>query len=582
MIRLTLPVAALLLASASPSPDNAPESICAGIAELNIAEVAIDAATPTAKGTAWATNAPAGRGQPIATSRPFCRVQGRIEGSIAFELWLPAKREWNGKFLGAGVGGAAGTFNFQDLPRGVSRGYAAATTDTGHKMSDPAWMLDARARENYTHRANHLLAVKGKAIAAVVYGRAPSRAYFIGCSGGGRQGLKELQRYPADYDGIVTGANGPKTPEMTVRRMWELLQRDVNPTLMAPADWKLIADKGTEACDANDGVRDGLVEDPRECTFRIASLQCEPGQSGGCLSAEQIAFAERFYAPLRDKSGRALDSGLLPGVLVDSGRSQLAIGTFGQAIRGLREWDGKDFDAAKDLAAIDRVMPELRADDPDVSAFKARGGKLIQYTGWLDGAVATRMMIEYQEALTRRMGGPAATAAFARMYLLPGVHHCRGGPGPDLIGGSGGDAPVRDARHDLLTALEDWVERGRAPQAMIASKVEDGAVTRTRLICPHPQRARYRGGDPAKAEILHLRHVCKEPYMIRLSLAVSLLALATPAFAGFGRARTGADRGLANLARPRSAGHRRSSGAGKGKLCPRGVVPDRHRKCLYI
>ncbi|MEG3179605.1 tannase/feruloyl esterase family alpha/beta hydrolase [Sphingomonas sp. LT1P40] len=498
-MRLLMPVAALLLASAAPPPADAPDAICAGVTGLDIPDVTIDAATPTAKGSAWAVGMPTGRGQPAATTRPFCRVQGKIEGSIAFELWLPAKAEWNGKFLGTGVGGAAGTFNFQDLPRGVSRGYAAATTDTGHKISDPAWMLDPKARDNYTHRANHLLAVKSKAIAAAVYGKAPARSYFIGCSGGGRQGLKELQLYPSDYDGIVTGANGPKTPEMTVRRMWEILQRDAHPNLMSPADWKLIADKGTEACDAADGVKDGLVEDPRACTFKIASLQCKPGQTGGCLSAEQVKFADSFYAPLRDKSGRAIDAGLLAGVLVDSGRSQLAIGTFGQAIRGLKDWDGKDFDAAKDLAAIDRVMPNLRADNPDVSAFKKRGGKLIQYTGWLDGAVAARMVVEYHEALTKRMGGPAATAKFARMYMLPGVHHCAGGPGPDQIGGSGRDAPTPDAQHDLLTALENWVEKGQSPQAMIASKVENGAVTRTRLICPYPQQSKYKGGDPNKA-----------------------------------------------------------------------------------
>lgn len=497
--RMLLSGAALLLGSASSPPAQAPEGICEGISALAIPDVAIDSATPTAAGGAWAEGMPAGRGQPASTTRPFCRVRGRIEKTIAFELWLPAKGEWNGKFLGAGVGGAAGTFNFQDLPRGVSRGYAAATTDTGHKMTDPAWMLDAQARENYTHRANHLLAQKAKAIVAGHYGSAPRYSYFIGCSGGGRQGLKELQRFPADYDGIVTGANGPKTPEMTVRRMWELLERDRHPDLMSQADWKLIADKGTEACDARDGVRDGLVEDPRACNFKVASLQCRSGQTGGCLSAEQVRFAERFYAPLRDSTGRALDKGILPGVLVDSGRSQLAIGTFGQAIRGLRDWNGADFDAARDLAAIDRVMPQLRADDPDISAFRNRGGKLIQYTGWLDGAVAARMVIDYHEALTRRMGGPSATDRFARLYMLPGVHHCSGGPGADQIGGSGRDAPIADARHDLLTAMEQWVEQGRAPDGMIASRVESGTVTRTRLICPYPQQARYRGGDPDSA-----------------------------------------------------------------------------------
>lgn len=190
---------------------------------------------------------------------------------------------------------------------------------------------------------------------------------------------------------------------------------------------------------------------------------------------------------------------MLPGVLVDNGRSPLAIGTFGQAVRGLRDWDGKDFDVAKDLAAIDRVMPELRADDPDLSAFRKRGGKLIQYTGWLDGAVAGRMVVDYHDALTRQAGGAAPTARFARLYTLPGVHHCAGGPGPDQIGGAGRDAPVPDARHDLLTALEAWVEHGRAPGSMIASKVQDGKVTRTRLICPYPQRSTHKGGDPNQA-----------------------------------------------------------------------------------
>lgn len=495
--RFLMPAAAFLLTSAAAPPES-PADLCAGLMELSIADVTIDEATPTPAGTAWAEGMPQAR-TPASTSRPLCRVKGRLEGTIGFELWLPARGEWNGKFLGTGVGGAAGTFNYQDLPRGVSRGYAAASTDTGHKMDNPAWMLDPVARENYTHRANHLLAVKSKEILQAHYGASPRYSYFIGCSGGGRQGLKALQRFPTDYDGIISGANGPRTPEMTVRRMWEILQRDANQGLMSSTDWKLVADKGTEACDAADGLKDGLVEDPRKCTFRIASLTCKAGQTEGCLSPAQVDFAESFYAPLRDESGRALDEGLLPGVLVDSGRSQLAIGTFGQAIRNLRDWDGKDFNAAKDLAAIDRVMPELRADDPDVSAFRDRGGKLIQYTGWLDGAVAARMVIAYHEEMTRKMGGEEASADFSRLYMLPGVHHCAGGPGPDQIGGSGRDGPVQDAQHDLLTALEQWVEHGRAPQDVIASKVDAGKVVRSRRICPYPQQARYMGGDPDSA-----------------------------------------------------------------------------------
>lgn len=493
-------VAALCLGSVSSQlssqvrPTVAPElkAQCEAIARVSIPHLSITSTTAEAAGTGWAASMQGNRRMPpAAVSQPFCRVQGLIERTIAFELWLPAATAWNGKFLGAGVGGAAGTFNYSDLPRGVSRGYAAATTDTGHKMSDPSWMLDATARDNYTHRANHLLAVKSKAIVEAIYGKKPSRSYFVGCSGGGRQGLKELQLFPTDYDGILTGANGPRTPEMTVRRMWEIKQRDAYPNLMKAADWQLIADAGRKSCDAADGATDNIVEDPRQCRFKVASLTCKPGQSGDCLTPEQVRFAERFYQPLRDEAGRAIDGGLLPGVLVDNGRSQLALGTFGQAIRKSTNWNGEGFEVGKDLAAIDRVMPELRADNPDVSAFRRRGGKLIQYTGWLDGAVAARMVVDYHESLTRSAGGAGKASNFSRLYMLPDVHHCAGGPGADQIGGAGRDAPIVDGRHDLLAALEDWVEKGRAPGEMIASKVEGDAVVRTHLICPYPKQARH-------------------------------------------------------------------------------------------
>jgi feruloyl esterase len=497
LLALAAPVAAQQLAALPP----ALQDDCAALARIAVPDVIITSAAATPAGDAWSSRLRMPR-VPLPVNRPFCRIEGTIEDSIRFELWLPAPADWNGKFLGAGVGGAAGTFNFSDLPRGVNRGYAAATTDTGHSISDPAWMLNnPRALENYAIRANHLLPVKAKAIVAAFYAKPAARSYFVGCSGGGRQGLKELQRHPDDYDGIISGANGPRTPEMTVRRMWEIIQRDAHPGLMQPADWQLIAAAGASSCDARDGVQDGVAEDPRQCRFDIASLQCHAGKTTACLSAEQVAFARSFYAPLRDRAGQPIDAGILPGVLIDSGRSQLALGTFGQAIRGLQQWDGKDFDARRDLAAIDRVMPELRANDPDVSAFRRRGGKLLLYTGWMDGAVAARMVIDYYEALVAHAGGAKPAAQFARLYMLPGVQHCAGGPGADNIGGSGGDAPVVDGSHDLLRALEDWVEHGVVPQAMVASRVEQGVVKRRHLICPYPQQARYPGtgdtGDPA-------------------------------------------------------------------------------------
>jgi feruloyl esterase len=282
--------------------------------------------------------------------------------------------------------------------------------------------------------------------------------------------------------------------------MWELIQRDTHARLMSPTDWQLVATAGARACDARDGVADGVAEDPRQCRFDVATLICHAGQTSNCLTSEQADFAQRFYEPLRDASGHAIDGGILPGVLIDSGRSALAIGTFGQAIRHLTDWDGQDFNVATDLAAIDRVMPELRADVTDIAAFTRRGGKLLMYSGWMDPAVSANMVVAYRDALVAAAGGERAADAFMRLYMLPGVEHCRGGPGADNIGGSGPPGPSADARHDLLTALEDWVEKGRAPQTLVASKLQGDRPVRTHLICPYPQQAQYRGrGDPGDA-----------------------------------------------------------------------------------
>lgn len=485
--------AAFLAAAGSAAAQ--PDADCAGLAARAPADVRIVSAAMSQAGSAWAGEAGAApRRQPTAVRTDFCRVQGVIETEIGFELWLPPRADWNGKFLGAGVGGDAGTFNFQDLPRGVNRGYAAASTDTGHKTSEPGWMLgDPMRLTNYELRANHLLAVKAKEIVAAYYGAPARYSYFIGCSGGGRQGLKEMQRFPSDYDGIVSGAPGPKSPEMTTRRMWEILQRDARPGLMAPADWRLVSEAGVRACDGLDGVIDGVAEDPRRCTFDIADLICKGAKTSDCLTGEQVEFARRFYAPLRDEDGRAIDDGLLPGVLVDSGRSLLAPGTFGRAVRKMEGWTGEGFHVRDDLAAIDRVMPELRADDPEVAEFAERGGKLILYTGWMDGAVAARMVTGYYDELIEKAGGVGAAARFSRLYMMPGVFHCAGGPGPDQAGGAGQDAPIVDTKHDMLSALEAWVEAGVAPGAIVASKVEDGRVVRTRPLCPYPMQARYKG-----------------------------------------------------------------------------------------
>jgi feruloyl esterase len=302
-----------------------------------------------------------------------------------------------------------------------------------------------------------------------------------------------MQRFPADYDGIISGANGPDTPAMTTRRMWEIMLRDKHEGLMARADWELVAAQGVKGCDALDGVTDGVADDPRRCKLDLAPVRCKGAATKGCLTQKQIDFTTTLYGPLRDEDGKKVDDGLLPGVLIDNGRSQLAIGTFGRAIRGKQDWNGEGFNVRDDFAAIDRVMPELRADVTDLAPYRERGGKVIMYHGWIDPAVAARMIVSYYERLEQANGGRRKAADFARLYMVPGMLHCGGGPGADQFGGAGRDGPAIDAEHDMLSALEAWVEQGKAPDSLVASKIQADKVVRTRRLCPYPRVAKYRG-----------------------------------------------------------------------------------------
>lgn len=475
---------------------------CADLAtQLRLPDVRITAASVIGSGSGFSPPV-VNAGSP---ERDFCRVQGVIETEIGFELWLPARATWNGKLLTGGVGGQAGTYNYRELVRGVRRGYASASTDTGHQQSDRHWLLgDPMRATNYAHRANHLLAVKGKAIIAAYYGAPARHAYFVGCSGGGRQALTEAQRYPDDYDGIIAGAPGVNTPAMSARRLWEMREHSAARGVMTPSAWQLVARAGAAACAASEGSADGLVNNPAACRFRIASLRCKPGETQGCLSEAQVAIAERLHAPLHDEDGKRIDNGLLPGVRVrpeplpepfTPGAPYLAVALFGDGVHRDPNWDARNFRIARDLPAIDRVMP-LHADNPDLSAFHARGGKLIVYQGWADSLVPAQPTLQYLLDVERVMGGRERTAQFMRLFMVPGMDHCVGGDVPDRFGGAGGDAPQVDAEHDLLSALEAWVERGQAPSRIIASQLDDTRVVRTRPLCAYPRQAAYRGVGP--------------------------------------------------------------------------------------
>jgi feruloyl esterase len=490
-VALSAVPAALFLAAAP-----AAASPCEGLAKAFVPDVRVVRATEV--GPDRPLTPPFPGAAPIRDR--FCRVEGLIEKEIGFELWLPAPGVWNGRLLVGGVGGQAGAFNYRELDRGVRRHYAAASTDTGHKADDRHWLLNRPDRAaNYAERANHLLAVRVKAMLAAFYGAGPRHAFFVGCSGGGRQALTEVQRYPQDFDGVIAGAPGVDTPEMSARRMWEMQQHSRFGTLMTAADWKRVADSAVASCDTLDGVRDGVIDDPRRCGFDPAGLACRGTKAPSCLTADQIAAVRLLYAPLHDETGRRLDDGLLPGVPVSPtplpepftpGPPYLAVSLFGDGVHADPNWDPRTFSLSRDLPAIDRVM-NLHADDPDIRQFVAHGGKLILYHGWADPLVAPQSTLAYHRAVLARSGRRAAGAV--RLFMAPGVDHCRGGAGPDLFGGAGGDAPIPDAGHDLLSALERWVERRTPPERIVASKDLDGRIVRTRPLCAWPAQARYAG-----------------------------------------------------------------------------------------
>ncbi|SOB88229.1 feruloyl esterase [Sphingomonas guangdongensis] len=488
---------------------------CASLAGAQLGGATIVRATAVAEQNGW-TPTVAQRGYaPMPVGKPLCRVEGTIEGTIGFELWLPA--QWNGRLLGAGVGGDAGIYNYLDMSRRVAEGFATVTTDSGHKVTQARWMANPKARIDYEHRAVHLTAAAAKAIVQRFYGRRANRSYFTGCSGGGRQALKEMQNYPGDYDGVIAGAPGPYMPLVSVRMMWgALLQKNDPAGALSDADWALYERKATEACDRADGVADGIVENPLACRFRPAALLCKAGQAGDCLSAPKLAMLERIVAPMPDEQGRPMDKGLLPGIRTRPGPpSPLLRAMWADAVYNDPNWDEDRFQRTADLVAANRVMPELRADRTRIAPFLARGGKAIIYQGWADPSVIARPTLDYYAALARANGGVERLDEAVRLFMVPGMYHCRGGPGVDSFGASGQESYPDDPSRDMLWALIRWVEQGQAPERIVGTRLTVGKPEFTRALCAAPNAAVFTGGDERSAA----SYVCRPDPLLVSELA---------------------------------------------------------------
>ncbi len=457
----------------------------------------------------------------------FCRVAGVFhptsDSIIKFEVWMP-EQGWNGRLLGVGNGGFAGTIGYRQLAAMLARGYAVAGSDAGHEADaeDAAFAYHHPEKVvDFGWRAVHLTAVHAKELLAAFYGKPQQKAYFDACSDGGREALMEAQRFPDDYDGILAGAPANNWAHMVSSGV-DVAQT----TLRDPAGYisslktPAISQAALSACDAQDGVKDGIISNPESCHFDPSVLLCKNGDSLSCLTAPQLTTLKKLYSGGVDSRGKSIFPGFVPGDEAGSWKSWIlgdgpgggggpnyANNYFRYMVNGDPAWsvlnasidDSLRQAVAKTSAAIDSM-------DPDLGAFAAKGGKLIVYHGWNDPAISPWNSINYYKSVQQKMG-PDAASKVMQLYMVPGMEHCIGGPGPNLFGqlsapGAGG------AGSGALDLLELWVEKDQQPTQILAMKplpakdaAKDAAPAyMVRPLCPYPQKAVYDGsGDPNAA-----------------------------------------------------------------------------------
>ena len=484
-------VLAFSAALAAPTP-------CASIKSISLPNTTITMAEPISAGVFTPPPAPpppppSGRRRTPPTTEihvpNLCRVAATLKPSadseIKMEVWLP--ENWNGKFEFVGGGGWAGVISYSALGLAASEGYATASTDTGHVRGVADFAIGHPEKVvDFAYRAVHESTVKAKTIMTTFYDRAPKFSYWNGCSTGGRQGLMEAQRYPEDFDAIVAGAPANYQTHLHTWDLTEAIPVIKNPAA-AVSEAKLanLNKAVIQACDGKDGVKDGLLNEPRTCKFDPATLLCKARDSDSCLTAPEIETVKRMYSPARTKSGELIFPGKEYGseadwevvMGLDKEPPNISLGSYWVAYDKL-DWDWQSFDLDRDMKVVDeKVGTIVNAINPDLSAFKARGGKLILYHGWNDTAISPGNTINYYNSVLSKMGSKQDN--WIRLFMIPGMGHCRGGVGPDQV--------------NYMGALERWRESGTAPDQIEALHVKDNRVDMARPLCPYPQVAQYKG-----------------------------------------------------------------------------------------
>jgi hypothetical protein len=501
----SIPLALALFASLPVSA-----ATCSDLATLLLPHASVTAAQSVPAGTFTSGDSP------VKVAVAFCRVAVDLKPSedsdIRVEIWLPASR-WNGKFQGIGNGGFAGSIDFNALAGAVAHGYAAAATDTGHHAggTDAAWALNHPEKiTDFGYRAIHETAEAAKGVIFAFYGSTPKRSYFNSCSNGGRQALMEAERYPADYDGIAAGAPANYWTHLMTTALYNLQAVSEPGSAIAASKLPAIEGAALAACDALDGVKDGVIENPAQCHFDPGVLLCKGAETDACLTAPQIAAVRKIYAGAKTSKGEQILPGFSPGGEAEQGdwaqwiagaggnpSLQYSFGTnfFKYMVYNDASWDYKTSTTDRNVKLADETRAStLNATDPDLKKFASRGGKLILYHGWSDAAIPPLNSVEYYQSVVKKMGSKDA-ATFVRLFLAPGMGHCGGGAGPNVFGQNG--VPRSDPDHDLEAALERWVEQGEAPEQVVATKMKPGSnppvALRTRPLCAYPLTAHWKG-----------------------------------------------------------------------------------------
>ncbi len=476
-----------LCAVFSLAPALAASPTCSSLTDLIIPNTTITSADDVPAGPFTPSGAPRSINLPS-----FCRVlavsRPVSDSEIHFEVWMPPAAAWNGKFEGTGNGGFSSAMSYTTMAAALNQGYATAGSDTGHEGGDLRFGVGHPEKINdWAYRAVHVMTGTAKLILRNYYGRLPQYSYFNGCSTGGHQALSEAQRFPADYDGIVAGDPGHNRIHLIAGFLWSW--QAAHPAAASPlpaAKLPLITKATLAACDALDGLKDGILDDPRRCQFDPGTLLCQGEDSDTCLTPPQVEAVKKIYTGAKNpRTGEQIFAGWARGT--ETSWTTYFVGPpEARRIEFWRlwvfnnpNWDGRTFDFGRDLAYADTKMAAVNSIDTDLKPFKARKGKLVMYHGWADSDVPPEDGVRYYEAVERTMGGPEKTTDFFRLFMVPGMGHCSGGPGPNTF--------------DAVRALDQWVAHGKAPEAIVASHSTNGVTDRTRPLCPYPQIAKWKG-----------------------------------------------------------------------------------------